>query len=197
MSWKCSGCLLHSHHSDSWEAQDPQNGPNMSERNRMYHIYIPYMYHTAPKNSHMIIDYQRCYIIIPDVTTCYPRFHDFHLFASQVFNRRPPWAFMPFWSHFMMTRPLEAPHHPLKYGWNTGEISSNPKFFGNPKLFGNPMIWSKSLIQEVQKFLSSCGAKQCCKRNETRLQHLKLCPPKSSVISYACELQSPWFHSMS
>ena len=26
----------------------------------------------------------------------------------EVFNRRPPWAFLPFWRHFMMTRPLEA-----------------------------------------------------------------------------------------
>ena len=48
-------------------------------------------------------------------------FHD----GIQVFNRRPPWAFMPFWSHFMMTRPLEAP--PVKHGWNMGEISSNRK----------------------------------------------------------------------
>ena len=179
MSWKCSGCLLHSHHSDSWEAQDLQNGPNMSECNRMYHIYIYRIYvpHSPKEFAH---DY-RLLKMLQHLTLGFMIFISLHRRFSIADLHGPscPSGVTSWWLD-----PWRL-HHPLKYGWNIWELFGNRKpWFGS--WFGQN-LWSRKY-----NILSSCGAKQCCKRNETRLQHLKLCPPKSSVISYACELQSPW-----
>lgn len=49
-------------------------------------------------------------------------------FRWEVFNRRPPWAFLPFWRHFMMTRPLEA-------GDDSVLLDEDPEIFsGKPPL---------------------------------------------------------------
>ena len=45
-----------------------------------------------------------------------------------VFNRRPPWAFMPFWRHFMFTRPLEVRSGRLNM--ETGLQRSERRWFG-------------------------------------------------------------------